>query len=205
MTAQAQTLFDIAGVEARIFSLPDRPPFMIAADLAEVYGTTVKALNQAVSRNPDYFPEDFAFYLTEAEEKVMWSQIVTTSARKRDDFRTRAFTHPGANGLSAVLKTPTAAAHVAIHRAFAQIEAAALASANTMVLKLLTEEMMRKRIRVQVVNGASGGLDFESIWRLGNYTKGQVATALRECLAMGLLDRLPKGMPMVQADLFGGH
>ena len=74
-----------------------------------------------------------------------------------------------------------------------------------MVLKLRTEEMMRKRIRVQVVNGASGGLDFEAIWRLGNYTKGQVATALRECLAMGLLDRLPKRMPMVQGDLFGGH
>jgi len=33
------------------------------ADLADLYGVTTKALNQAVQRNADRFPEDFMFRL----------------------------------------------------------------------------------------------------------------------------------------------
>jgi hypothetical protein len=71
-----------------------------------------------------------------------------------------------------------------------------------MVLKLRTEEAMRKRIRVMCRDGVNAGLSFLSIWRLGNYSKPQVALALRECLALGLIDRLPAGMPPMQGDLF---
>jgi len=42
---------------------------MIDTDLAEVYGVSTKALNQAVKRNVNRFPVDFAFRLT-AEEKA---------------------------------------------------------------------------------------------------------------------------------------
>ena len=48
-------------------------------DLAELYGTTTKAFNQAVKRNIGQFPGDFQFRLTAAERK-RWSQIVTASA-----------------------------------------------------------------------------------------------------------------------------
>ena len=70
------TLFDVSGVRARIFTLPDRPPFMIAPDLAEVYGITTFALNQAVSRNPERFPEDFMFTFSEVETEHLKSQEV---------------------------------------------------------------------------------------------------------------------------------
>jgi hypothetical protein len=103
------TLFDIAGREARIHTLPNRPPFMLAADLAEIYGTNVSALNQAVKRNPDRFPDDFCFRLTEAEEEAMWSKNVITSARKRNYYRLLVFTHIGAYALSGVLKSEVAA------------------------------------------------------------------------------------------------
>lgn len=52
-------------------------------DLAKLYGVTTKALNQAVKRNLDRFPEDFMFQLTmtEAQEsrslKPLRSQNVT--------------------------------------------------------------------------------------------------------------------------------
>lgn len=190
------TLATVSGIQARIFTLPNRSPFMIAADLAEVYGTSAKALNQAVSRNPERFPEDFAFYLTEAEEDQMWSQIVTTSLKKRDDFRLRAYTHAGAYALSAVLKTPIAAiVSVTIHRAFAAMEAAALADANAMLVKLRIEAMKRSPIRVQAIEGARQGMDFETIWRQGNPSRWKVAGALREVHALGLIERLPSGMP----------
>ena len=46
---------------------------MIDADLAALYNVPTKALNQAVMRNADRFPADFAFRLT-AGEKV---EVVT--------------------------------------------------------------------------------------------------------------------------------
>ena len=41
---------------------------MLDADLAEIYGVSTKALNQAVKRNIQRFPEDFMFQLTEQEK-----------------------------------------------------------------------------------------------------------------------------------------
>jgi hypothetical protein len=37
---------------------------MLDADLALLYGVETRALNQAVKRNLDRFPDDFAFQLT---------------------------------------------------------------------------------------------------------------------------------------------
>ena len=44
------------------------------ADLAEIHGVSTKALNQAVKRNAERFPEDFRFQLTAAERE----EVVTT-------------------------------------------------------------------------------------------------------------------------------
>jgi len=46
---------------------------IIDADLAEFYGVTTKALNQAVRRNRGRFPTDFVFRLTRDEK----SEVVT--------------------------------------------------------------------------------------------------------------------------------
>ena len=37
---------------------------MLDRDLAELYQVETRALNQAVKRNPDRFPQDFMFILT---------------------------------------------------------------------------------------------------------------------------------------------
>ncbi|MFN3575393.1 MAG: ORF6N domain-containing protein [Tabrizicola sp.] len=198
------TLFDVSGIRARIFTLPNRPPFLIAADLAEVYGTATKRIGEQVKRNPDRFPEDFCFYLTEAEEDQMWSHFATTSARKRDDVRPLVFTHAGALMLSAVLKTPTAAhVSVIVHRAFAAMEKAALDEAKFLLVKLRTEETRRRPIRMQVVAGLMAGMTFESIWKMGTASRPKLAMAALECLALGLIDRLPEGTPQALPDLFG--
>ena len=51
---------------------------MLDADLAIIFGTTTKRINERVKRNFDRFPSDFLFQLTE-KEKTGWSQIATTS------------------------------------------------------------------------------------------------------------------------------
>jgi len=48
-------------------------------DLAELYEVSTKALNQAVKRNNERFPEDFMFQLSEKETSFMVSQNATPS------------------------------------------------------------------------------------------------------------------------------
>jgi hypothetical protein len=58
---------------------------LLDAELAGLYGVTTKALNQAVKRNAERFPEDFMFRLTRTEtEALNRSQIVTGSQKHRD-------------------------------------------------------------------------------------------------------------------------
>ena len=55
---------------------------MLDFDLAEIYGYTVKALNQQVKRNINRFPADFMFQLTRDEVDLVKSQIVTSPKQK---------------------------------------------------------------------------------------------------------------------------
>ena len=48
-------------------------------DLAFLYGTETKKINQAVKRNKERFPEEFCFQLTETEYIDLRSQFVTSS------------------------------------------------------------------------------------------------------------------------------
>jgi hypothetical protein len=50
---------------------------MLDSDLAQLYGVSVKALNQAVKRNASRFPADFMFRLTAVEAESLRSQTVT--------------------------------------------------------------------------------------------------------------------------------
>lgn len=45
-------------------------------DLAELYGVSTKALNQAVKRNAQRFPDEFVFRLTQDEDGSLRSQLV---------------------------------------------------------------------------------------------------------------------------------
>jgi hypothetical protein len=57
---------------------------LLDADLALIYGVPTKVLNQAVKRNLQRFPDDFAFQLTVAEFAVLRSQFVISSLQPID-------------------------------------------------------------------------------------------------------------------------
>jgi hypothetical protein len=84
---------------------------MLDADLAELSHVSTKALNQAVKRNLERFPEDFMFQLTSEEaESVNRSQIVTGTQKHRDPrLLPFAFTEHGVAMLSSVLHGDRAA------------------------------------------------------------------------------------------------
>ena len=57
---------------------------MLDSDLASIYGVETKALNRAVKRNRDRFPQDFAFQLSADEWQNLRYQIGTSSSGRED-------------------------------------------------------------------------------------------------------------------------
>ena len=105
--SEEPTRYDGFDVSARIVTVRGQK-VILDADLARIYGVTTKALNQAVKRNPNRFPADFAFQLTPDEFAGMRSQFVTTSAKRRLTNPPRAFTEHGAIMAANVLSSPQA-------------------------------------------------------------------------------------------------
>ena len=66
-------------IRSRIFTIRG-VQVMLDRDLAELYGVATKALNQAVKRNIERFPERYMFQLNKDDVANMWSQIVTGSS-----------------------------------------------------------------------------------------------------------------------------
>ena len=96
---------------------------MLDSDLAELYQVETKALNRAVKRNADRFPEDFMFQLTHKEAKNLRYQIGTSGSgyggRRYLPF---AFTEHGVAMLSAALRSPRAVQmSIFIVRAFVKL------------------------------------------------------------------------------------
>jgi hypothetical protein len=63
-------------IENRIFLIRGKK-VMIDHDLSALYGVPTKALNQAVKRNVNRFPDDFMFQLDKSEK----DQLVTNCDR----------------------------------------------------------------------------------------------------------------------------
>ena len=72
---------DLQLIQNKIFDIRGHK-VMLDFDLAELYEVKTKALNQAVKRNIQRFPNDFMFRLTGEEWKAMRSQIVTAYPNK---------------------------------------------------------------------------------------------------------------------------
>jgi hypothetical protein len=128
-------------VSSRIFMVREQR-VMLDADLAELYGVPTKVLVQAVRRNPDRFPSDFLFRLTQQELGVLRSQIVTSSSGPKPWGGRRslpfAFTEQGVAMLSSVLRSRRAVAvNIAIMRAFVRLRQ--LAAANTELARKLDD------------------------------------------------------------------
>ena len=84
---------------------------ILAADLASLYGVQTKALNQAVKRNRERFPENFLFQLNSCEADAVArsrSQTVTLQRGGNIKYLPYAFTEHGALMAANVLNSPRA-------------------------------------------------------------------------------------------------
>ena len=81
---------------------------MIDRDLAELYGVETKALNQAVKRNIERFPDYFCFQLDKDESLELVTNCDRFNILKHSSVNPYAFTEQGVAMLSAVLHSERA-------------------------------------------------------------------------------------------------
>lgn len=119
-----ESVVPIERIEKRIYVIRNQK-VMLSTDLANLYAVESKALNQAVKRNIERFPEDFMFQLSWEEVKALRSQIVTLkkSTGQHTKYRLYAFTEQGVAMLSTVLKSKRAIqVNIEIMRTFVKLK-----------------------------------------------------------------------------------
>ena len=154
-------------IRSRIFTIRGIQ-VMLDRDLAELYGVATKALNQAVKRNIERFPERYMFQLNKDDVANMRSQIETlnsdnpgsilrsqivTSRWGGTRYLPYAFTEHGIIMLASVLNSPTAVeASVRITDTFVAMRRA-LASIAPLLSRIeATERRQLKLVDSQVRN-----------------------------------------------------
>jgi hypothetical protein len=118
--ADKKLITSVEQIESRIFVIRGQK-VMLDADLAELYGVETKALNRAVKRNFERFPEDFMFQFTPEEFVGLRYQFGTsnnpvgnTTGRGGRRHLPYAFTEHGAIMAASVLNS-TRAIEISVH------------------------------------------------------------------------------------------
>ena len=95
---------------------------MLDKDLALFYEIKTIRLREQVKRNPDRFPDDFTFQLTDFEVDLLVTQNAIPSRKHLGGSNPFVFTEQGVAALSGVLKSKKAATiSITIFRAFVKI------------------------------------------------------------------------------------
>jgi hypothetical protein len=80
---------------------------LLDSDAAQIYGVETKRINEAVKNNPDKFPQDYMFGLSEAEFSDLRSKISTAKFSKTR-VAPNAFNEKGLYMLATVLRSKQA-------------------------------------------------------------------------------------------------
>jgi hypothetical protein len=97
-----KSLAPIEVIEQKILMIRGQK-VILGVHLAKLYGVETRALNQAVKRNRERFPDDFMFSLTTEEAEVLVSQNVIPHKKYLGGALPFAFTEQGVAMLSSVL------------------------------------------------------------------------------------------------------
>lgn len=120
MTGQ-KAIIPIGQIEQRILLIRGQR-VMLDADLAGLYGTSTKRLNEQVKRNRGRFPEDFMFQLTKKEKAEVVAICDHLAKLKFSPVLPNAFTEHGAIMVASVLNTKRAIqVSVFVVRAFVKL------------------------------------------------------------------------------------
>jgi len=95
---------------------------IVDRDVAALYGVETKEVNQAVTRNPDKFPDGYVISLNKVEKAELVTNCDHLNSLKFSSALPSAFTEKGLYMLATILKSPTATeTTIAIVEAFAKL------------------------------------------------------------------------------------
>ncbi|MFR7607976.1 MAG: ORF6N domain-containing protein [Odoribacter laneus] len=102
----AMNTIDFEQVENKIITLRNTP-VILDSDVAELYGVETKRINEAVTRNPGKFPQEYIIGVTKAEWDGLKSQFATSIKGGKTKLPL-AFTERGLYMLATILKSEQA-------------------------------------------------------------------------------------------------
>lgn len=116
---------DIIEVESKIITLRGLQ-VILDSDVAELYGVETKRINEAVSNNPEKFPNGYVWELGEDDISSLRSKFSTlkkTGRGQHSKYPPKAFTEKGLYMLATILKSPKAVeTTIAIVEAYAKLK-----------------------------------------------------------------------------------
>ena len=117
---------------------------MLDSDLAILYGTETKRINEAVRRNKEKFPERFSWILSDEESNIFLVAICDQKIETRGGKykNPRVFTEQGVAMLATILKSPIATqVSIAIMDAFVSMRR--YISSNLLEQKYINNQVMK--------------------------------------------------------------
>lgn len=112
----------IPNVEGKIINLRGQQ-VILDCDVAELYGVETKRINEAVSNNPEKFPEGYVFQLTSQEKAEVVEIFDHLQNLRFSPQYPKAFTEKGLYMLATILKSPKAVqTTIAIVEAYAKLK-----------------------------------------------------------------------------------
>ncbi len=109
-------------VEEKIITLRNQQ-VILDCDVAELYGVETKRINEAVSNNPEKFPEGYIWQLTNSEKIGVVENFDHLKNLRFSPQLPKAFTEKGLYMLATILKSPKAVqTTIAIVEAYAKLK-----------------------------------------------------------------------------------
>jgi len=185
--------------QSTIITLDGRPPAILDKDLAIQFQIPTKRLNEARSRNPQRFPDDFVFQLTDEECKSVRSQNATLPETVATWFNHNpwAYTEEGVAMMAGCIKSDAAAqASVYLIRMFR--DARGVIQSQQATLNLMRGEMLKaKPLWANILRYKGMGLNHVEIAKLTCLTASTVRGHVRSMERLGLL-QAPKALAKMQ-------
>ena len=112
----------IVEVENKMITLRNQQ-VIIDADVADLYGVETKRINEAVSNNPEKFPDGYILELSKNEKNELVENFDRFNRQKHSTAIPKAFTEKGLYMLATILKSPKAVeTTIAIVEAYAKLK-----------------------------------------------------------------------------------
>ena len=163
-------------IESRILSIRDKQ-VILDRDLAELYGVETKALNQAVKRNIERFPERYRFQLNDSERDKLVTNCDRLESLKYSTVNPYAFTEQGVSMLASVLKSDKAV-QVSLNIIDAFVAMRRFLLANAQIFQRIETLEMRQIATDNKLNQVLSKLDDGTATKIeGIFYEGEVFSA----------------------------